>query len=166
MELRFEPLSYDRLQEALVLVKEVFPDHASHVEEVYNVSLRNDKSEEYWNTRKILEYWVVIDSTSSEVVAVTGLYQLVKHSLDEIWMGWYCVSPKMRGRGIGKKTLEWTIDEARKRGYKYFRLWTTDDPNEAAAQKLYDSAGVNIYQQELDKESGDTIFYRELKLKD
>lgn len=164
MHLRFEPLSYERLPEALELIKIAFPDNFSHVAEVYNISLKNDKKDPYWETRMILEYWTVIDSETDRVVALTGFYQLTEHSKDEIWLGWFCVDPLERGKGIGRKTLQWTIDEARKRGYAFFRLWTTTSPDEEIAQKLYDSVGLNIYKEEPDEKSGYTKMFREIRL--
>lgn len=163
MSLKFQPLSYDRLSEALGLIKETFPTHLDHVTKVYNVSLEKNQSDEYWKTRRILDYWVAIDDKNA-VVALTGFYQLVEHAADEIWLGWYCVSPAERGKGFGRETLEWTIAEARNRGYKLLRLWTTTDPNEAAAQKLYDSLGLMVYKTEPSETPNETVMYRELKL--
>lgn len=162
--IRFERLSQERLEEALVIIGVTFPDSLAAVTDIYKTSLENNKEDEHWKTRRILEYWMAIDTVTNNIVGLTGFYQLTKHTTDEIWLGWYAVDPKVRGNGIGRKILEWTIGEARKRGYVYFRLWTTTDPGEAVAQKLYDSMGLNIYKKELDEKSGDTILFRELKL--
>ena len=164
MNLKFEQLSQVRLKEALSLIKLVFPDYFDRVEKVYNVSLENNKTDEYWKTRRILEYWTAVDLDTNKIVALTGFYQKTKHSEDEIWLGWFTVIPEARGKGVGRQVLEWTINEARNKGYKFFRLWTTTDPDEAVAQKLYGSLGINIYKKEFDEKSGDTILYRELKL--
>ena len=118
MNIRFEQLSQGRLAEALSLIAMTFPDYLEHVEKIYRVSLENNKEDEHWKTRRILEYWIAIDSDSDTVVALTGFYQLTEHSKDEVWLGWYCASPSVRGRGVGRRTLEWTIGEARSRGYK------------------------------------------------
>lgn len=166
MNLRFEKLSENRLEEALLLIKEAFPNYLQHVSKIYRVSISDEKSKrEYLKSDRQLDYWLAIDNDSDKVVACTGFYQPTEYSKDEIWLGWYCVSKDFRGKGIGRQTLQWTIDEARKRGYTFFRLWTTTDPEEAIAQNLYDSLGIKIYKTELDKETGDTILYRELQLK-
>jgi len=165
MNLVFEPLTKINLDEAINLVGKVFPDYLEHVRKIYSLSLSPDRSDEYWKTRNILEYWVVKDDASKKIVALTGFYQLTKHSPDEIWCGWFCVDPAQRGKGIGRKTIEWTIEQARKREYAYLRLWTSTDPDEAIAQKLYDSVGLTIYSQKYDEKTGDTILYRELKLR-
>jgi GNAT superfamily N-acetyltransferase len=164
MNLRFEPLSYERLEEALALVSKIFPEYLGDIREAYEVSLKKDKTDPYWITDRILDYWVVIDNETEKIVATTGFYQLTEHSVDEIWMGWYGVDPEERGNGLGRKVLEWTVAEARRRGYECFRLWTTDDAGEVAANKLYDSVGLNIYKKEFIEKEGYTKFYRELKL--
>ena len=164
MNLIFKPLSEENLEEAVSVATSIFPEEISHIREVYEVSLRQNKSEEYWKTRRILEYFVAMDSHLDKIVAITGFYQLTEHSKDEIWLGWYGVSPSERGKGIGKKTLEWTMEEAKKRGYEVFKLWTTTDPGEKIAQKLYDDMGIYVYKKELNEETGDTVLYREMKL--
>ncbi|OHA24537.1 MAG: hypothetical protein A3B11_00040 [Candidatus Taylorbacteria bacterium RIFCSPLOWO2_01_FULL_44_26] len=164
MNIRFEPLSKERLSEALALIEVTFPEYLQHITEVYKVSLENDKTSKYWNSRRILEYWMAIDSSSNKVVALTGFYQLTEHLINEIWLGWYCVDPSARSKGIGRQTLQWTVDQARKKRYEFFRLWTTTDPAEAIAQKLYDSVGLDVYKKKFNEKSGDMILYRELKL--
>jgi GNAT superfamily N-acetyltransferase len=163
MSLKLEPLSKENLKEALELAQKLFPDYIDRIEKVYEVSLEKNMVDPYWKTRRILEYWVGVDTISGKIVVITGFYQKTEHDADEIWLGWFGVNPEIRGRGIGRQTLEWSINTARERGYKFLRLWTTTDPEEAIAQKLYDSVGLSVYKEELDK-NGDTILYRELKL--
>jgi ribosomal protein S18 acetylase RimI-like enzyme len=57
-------------------------------------------------------------------------------------VSWFCVDPETRGQGIGKSLLAHLIGVVRSRGYKYLRLYTGSDPDEAAAQLLYESRGL------------------------
>lgn len=61
-----------------------------------------------------------------EVVGVTGLYR--EERLGEkntCWLGWYGLLPKYRNMGLGKTVLLDSIEEAKKRGYDTFRLYTS-----------------------------------------
>jgi GNAT superfamily N-acetyltransferase len=160
MNLSFEPLSGENLEEGIKLLYEIFPDDAQKAELAYRASI--DPKSSYWKTRRILDYYLVMDKEVEKIVAITGFYQLDSHSEEEIWLGWYGVSVEFRGRGIGRNVLEWTINKAKGLGFKKFRLWTTDSPEEAIAQKLYESLGIKIYdkKQELDKSY--ITYYREI----
>ena len=109
-----------------------------------------------------LNYWVLLDETN-KVIGVTGLYAF-KETLDEVWLAWYCLDPEVRGQGLGRKLLLWTMDKARLEGYSIFKLYTSTDPNEAAAQKLYESLGLKVVKEEKDSESPYNIMYRQVKL--
>jgi GNAT superfamily N-acetyltransferase len=52
------------------------------------------------------------------------------------------VAPHERGQGIGKQLLAFSLEEARKTGLPYLRLYTGDDPIEREAQRLYESFGL------------------------
>ena len=112
----------------------------------------------YWC---LLNYWAAVND-NGDVCGICGLYTYKKDEREAVWLGWFCVDPNHRGRGIGKKLIEFSIVEARKHNKKYFRLYTSTDPNEAAAQNLYEKYGFKITRREQNR-SGARIF-RELKL--
>jgi GNAT superfamily N-acetyltransferase len=107
-----------------------------------------------------LEYWVA-KNLDNVVVGTTGLY-LDKADVDDgiIWLGWFCVDPNFRNKGIGKKILEFTIQEARSKGKKILRLYTSTDPREKDAQKIYDRLGFRVTNEKVEKkfENYKTIF--------
>jgi GNAT superfamily N-acetyltransferase len=71
----------------------------------------------------------------------------------------------MRGRGIGRKISEWTISKARDLGYRQLKLYTSTDPNETMAQKLYESVGLKLYKREPSEDVlGEEIWYRVMDL--
>ncbi|MES2006493.1 MAG: GNAT family N-acetyltransferase [Patescibacteria group bacterium] len=106
-----------------------------------------------------LAYWVV--SENGTVVATTGLYRYRGDKQGEVNLGWFCVAPEMRGAGLGRKVLEWTMMRAQIEGAKTLKLYTSNSSNEAAAQKLYESVGLTVVREE---PHGEYIYmYREKK---
>ncbi len=163
MNLIFEPISEARFDEALALALGVFPDHRQDIEAPYRSSM--DPKHPYWKQRRFVRYYVVIDTDTDKIVAVTGLYDRNEYPEDEIWLGWFATLPAVRGQGIGRKTLEWTMNKARELGYKKFKLYTSTDPNEAAAQNLYESVGLKIYKREPSEDyPEEEILYRGMDL--
>src|ERR1700677_4332358 len=60
-----------------------------------------------------LDYFIGVDCAGT-VVGVTGLYGV--KGKNEIWIGWYGVTPCARGQGYGRGLLDWTIETAKQRG--------------------------------------------------
>lgn len=163
MNLSFEPLSHENFDEAFKLATSVFPDQLKEIEIPYRGSL--DPKSSFWNERRMVRYYVVKDTDVGKIVAVTGLYNRKDYPEDEVWLGWFCVDPSVRGHGLGRKVLEWTMNKAREMGYKRFKLYTSTDPNEAAAQNLYESVGLKIFKREPSEGWPDEeILYREVNL--
>ena len=78
-----------------------------------------------------------------------------------IWLGWYCLDKNERGKGFGREILEWTINNVKEKGYKIMRLYTTTDPNEATAQKLYEDLSFKIIDEEQKEGDSYKTLYRE-----
>ncbi|MCL2285910.1 MAG: GNAT family N-acetyltransferase, partial [Firmicutes bacterium] len=97
-----------------------------------------------------------------EVVGVCGLYTTPDTQHDSVWLNWLCVDPNYRKQGIRRMLLETAIKQAKATGKKFLCLFTSDDPNEAAAQKLYEKYGLKIVRKE--KDSTHMTFYRTLRL--
>ena len=95
----------------------------------------------------LLKYWVAVNN-NGDVCGICGLYTYKNDEHEAVWLGWFCVSQNLRGQGIGQKLIEYSIAEARKYNKKYFRLYTSTDPNEAAAQSLYEKYGFKVVKQE------------------
>jgi len=78
---------------------------------------------------------------SDLVLGTTGLYRYKKDADEAVWVAWFCVDPKARGRGIGQALIDHTVSRARNAGFNRIRLYTSTDPNEASAQRLYEKNG-------------------------
>ena len=60
---------------------------------------------------------------------------------EAVWVAWFCVDPKARGRGIGQALIAYTVSLARNAGFNRIRLYTSTDSSEAAALRLYERNG-------------------------
>jgi len=169
----FEPLNKENIEEAIVFVNSIFPGDAEHLDnpaKAYRASLDAETYKEYKDkyTLKSLEYFVVREDVSKKIIGVTGFYTRTLDPKNVAWFGWYGIDPSQRGKGIGRKILEWTIKLIKDRGFNTFRLYTSTDPNEAAAQILYEKLGFKIIGETEhsveDPESDYKTLYRELKL--
>ena len=98
------------------------------------------------------------------VIGKTGLYRYINDANEAVWVAWFCVDPKARGRGIGQALIDHTVSRARNAGFNRIRLYTSKDPNEAAAQRLYEKNGFK----EIRRKKGmfTTTIFREKSLND
>jgi len=167
--MRIEPLSKRTLKGAMELLNRVFPVQTTEERSDFWLPVSLDISKlkkiarsDYDKNVDFLRYWVAIEK--GRVIGTTGVYTLKKDRHEACWLSWFCVDPEYRGRGIGEKLLEFTIEKVRGMGKKFFRLYTSiNDPNEAAAQKLYGKKGL-LVKKEGKKRGKYQIVYRELKL--
>lgn len=83
---------------------------------------------------------VCIDEQEN-VLGTTGLYRYRRDADEAVWVAWFCVDTEARGRGIGQKLIDHTVAVAQAAGFDRIRLYTSTDPNEEAAQRLYDKNG-------------------------
>ena len=163
--LTYSSLSLENINEATKLVRSVFPDDFNGQEgiDAYNASLNKENYKSFFESHHLetLEYFVVGDSSSEKIIGVTGWYTRTIDDKDTIWLGWYCLSQEERGKGFGRKILEWTMDKAREKGYTKMKLYTSTDPNEATAQILYEKLGFKIVDEELKEGENYKTLYRE-----
>lgn len=111
-------------------------------------------------------YFVAVDS-ENRVLGTTGLYQTSKDQADALWLGWMSVRPAYRGKGVGQKLLDFSIDEAKRQDATYLRLFTSTYKGERAAQPLYERAGLKVVGEESHPLPlpGLKYLFRELQLK-
>ncbi|ACB85127.1 GNAT family N-acetyltransferase [Natranaerobius thermophilus] len=136
----------ETLPKAKKLIKRVFPSRTLF-EQLSLIAMTNQDN---WLINKltnlfgynIIDIWVAVNE-KEEVVGTTGLYSCRQDEDVALWLFWYCVDPEERGKRIGKKLLTYAIEQAKSRGAKYLRLYTSDDPNERAAQIVYEKHGLN-----------------------
>lgn len=88
-------------------------------------------------------YWVAMDN-QGRVVGTTGLYETMQDQGKAYWLGWMSVPRAYQGQGIGKKLVDFSVEEAQKDGREYLRLYTSTSRGESAAQMLYERQGFKI----------------------
>ena len=165
-----KPLSKENIEEAIRLLHSIFIEDVRVGEEPASAlwaSLEQQKHKDFYNKHDIkeLEYFVVMDEKTDSVIGTTGLYTRKHEPLNMVWLGWYCVAPKKRGERLGSEILQWTIDEARKRGFKKMKLYTSDNPIEAVAQHVYEKFGFKLVGKERRSPNHNyTTLYRERKI--
>lgn len=149
------------LNGAVKLVESVF----KHEDEIIRTELEasiNNKSLVSYNNHcdsdvKSLKYFIVVNN-KEKVLGIIGIYTLFEDFEDTDWIGWYCVSKKYRGKGIGIFLLNFVIDLSKDIGKKYLCLYTSTDKSEKKAQKIYEKNGFYITKRV--KEDGYEILFR------
>ncbi|MDQ5962542.1 MAG: hypothetical protein QG653_349 [Patescibacteria group bacterium] len=164
--LTYSSLSRENIKEATALVRFVFPNDSEgqdSPEEAYKASLDKEGHQDFITRHNIktLEYFVVKNTPSEKIIGVTGWYTEATNEKDVVWLGWYCLHPDERGKGLGREILGWTISEVKMRGYKVMKLYTSEDPNEATAQILYEKMGFKLTREETREGERFKVLFRE-----
>ncbi len=163
----YEPVSKENIEEVVKLAHVAFPEDAlvdDSPGHALRASLDPEKYSNFWQKHSLntLEYIAVYDG-SHNLVGTTGFYT-ENGNTETVYLGWFCVDPSQRGKGYGRNILEWTILQAKEKGFLYLGLYTSDDPNEKTAQSLYDKLGFKIVGEEADADPRYKRLFRELSL--
>ena len=162
-----QPLTPEFLSEATTLLHSVFPDDAVIPEDnpgyAFAASLEPEKYKKIYvrDDLLFLRYFVMLDNITHKVIGTTGLYKHTTDPKDLVWLGWYCIDPAYRGKGLGSYLLQWTIDLAKDEGYSVLKLYTSDDSYHDIAQKVYEEFEFTETGRE---EDGSTVIYKQLYL--
>jgi len=158
------PLSKKYLDEAISLVKTIFPYKED--QKIARINLEESLTLKKFGQR----YWVVAGN-SGKLAGVTGLYLDAKDR-DVIWLGWFGVHPAYRRCGIGSYLLEFTIKEAKRKDFKKIKIYTSTDKHERAAHRLYELYGFkkidyykNIIPSFFENKTGEEIHLKEKRKK-
>ena len=114
-----------------------------------------------FGVHEMTNFWLALDE-EGKAAGLTGLYYYTHDRGEAVWLAWFCVDPDHRRQGIGTMLMDHSIEMAKMENRPFFRLYTSDDPNEAAAQGLYEKYGFNIYRKE--KKLTYTRIYRERRM--
>jgi len=68
---------------------------------------------------------------------------------------WFIISDVLRGRGIGNRLINESLDFCRKKGYRRVYLWTFERLN--AARHLYDKSGFKLVEEHRGKQWGTEV---------
>lgn len=170
--MRIEPLSYNTLDRAINLVNNIFPYQKNQMHENCSITLTGSLNKNSLLYRFIcnfmeitdLNYWVAVDDIDDRVIGITGLYSYLNDKEEAYWLGYTCVEPDFRGQGIGGKLVDLAIAKATDAGKKFLRLYTSNSPQQAVAQILYQKKGFRIIAEKNIPQTNFKTIYCELKL--
>ena len=140
-EIRFIKIEKDNLELACKIQNDIFPEEDGRQNFIDQIN-KNPY-------RKELDYSIVyLDDIP---IGVTGIYSYNEYP-DDAWLGWFGILKEYRRKGYGRRTLNKTIDLAKEKGYKNFRVYTDEYAKEA--HNLYKSIGMisEPYDREDDKD--------------
>ncbi len=159
-----KPLDSSTRAGAVALIRSVFPEEG--LLDRLNVALLGTPLQFITIMLGVNRQRVWVAVKVGAVLGVTGLYEDEDDAPAAEWLGWFCVSPQARGRGIGAALLDFSIAEARRTGKPFLRLYTSNDEAERSAQALYESRGLRIVKQRtpMGWDEGELEYVRELRI--
>ncbi len=161
-----EPLSKKHLGEAMRLQHLVFPAMSDTEKLSLPASLSKARYEDIYTKESIksMQYWVAIDPDTSHIIGLTGLYNEINDSEDECWLGWFFVNNKYRGKGYGKKLLEFSEKQAKALKRRTMYIYTYKTKKYQKAIELYKKFGYKEYLVKDTKYKRDLYFKKYLYL--
>ena len=112
-----------------------------------SLEINNEKYKSCLSQNQIsyLEYFVMLDPKTKQVVGLTGIYTEEEDADNICWLGWFCIDKDYRRRGLGKKLLEYSICKAKELNKQYLHLYTYNSEEFQPAIKFYEQYGFKRY---------------------
>ncbi len=85
------------------------------------------------------------------------LNQKCKSDNETVWLEWFGIHPEYKKRHLASLLLEFTMDEAVKRGFKTMKIYASTAENEKIGHHLYKRYGFNQF---ASSEDGEIIYYK------
>jgi cation diffusion facilitator family transporter len=106
-------------------------------------------------------HWVLCDR--DEVLGVFGLHFNPEDQEEAVWASWTAYAPqKLSGLSRNRyRLVQKAVAEAYGTGRKYFRVCTSDFPEEHQANRLYDRLGIKVYRTKKAEDGEHSILYRQ-----
>ena len=123
--LNYEKVTSKNLKIAIKIQNLIFPLEKNSSN--FEMSINQKKFPKCFKILKSITYWLV--KKNNTYVGITGIYSYIKNPKTS-WLGWFGVIPTERRKNFGSQIFEWTIQEAKKIGYKNFRIYTSLEMNE------------------------------------
>ena len=125
----------------------VFPYIATHVRLTFWLYRNRDSKLKNLlrliGVKEQLNYWVAVNE-QGKIIGTIGLYTKASDSHNSVWMAYFCVDPESRMQGVGRKLIEYAIEQAKLLDVRYFNLYTSTLKNESASHGLYNKYGFRI----------------------
>jgi ribosomal protein S18 acetylase RimI-like enzyme len=75
------------------------------------------------------------------LVGITGLHHYEWGPDENVWLGWFAVSPRLQGHGLGVRLMAETVRAAQAIGYRKLFIETYDSATFSRAIRFYTKAG-------------------------
>jgi GNAT superfamily N-acetyltransferase len=85
-------------------------------------------------------YYLVLRRDGA-LAGITGLHHYEWGPDETVWLGWFAVSPKLHGQGIGALLMRETEKTAKALGYRKLFIETYDTPKFSRAIRFYLKSG-------------------------
>ncbi len=128
-DLKFVLITRKNLEVACKIQNEIFQEEDARQNYIEQIEKNPYKKE--------MEYFIVY--LSNTPIGITGIYSYHEYPNDA-WLGWFGILKKYRYKGYGGIVLDKTIQLARDKMYKNFRLYTDEYAKDA--HRLYKSRGM------------------------
>lgn len=105
---------------------------------------------------------LLVDGT---LAGITGLHHYEWGPEENVWLGWFALSPQLQGRGFGRRLLTETERAARSLGYRKLFVETYATPTFARAIRFYTRTGfrqAGMIENYLPDGSAMLVFLKEL----
>ena len=162
---KVEALTKYTLYETEILRDKIFSDIEEKEKLLLKASISPNISKKIFAINEIItsKYWIVRDNITNDIIGLTGIYTEVSDTKDDCWLGWFCINDKYRGKGFGKRLLEYSIDLAQEINKKYLHIYTYDIKKHKRAISMYEEYGFKEYNVENSKYKRDLYFKKTLK---
>lgn len=136
---RLDDLQKPTVPEGFVLSKATFRETAAHISLCYGMDITEQEIHSYTD-RPVYhpELWVVLRDTRSGEIAASGIAEF-DYEIGEGVLEWIQVSPKYRGRGLGKSIVLTLL--TRMKGIARFASVSGQCRNPTNPEALYRSCG-------------------------
>jgi GNAT superfamily N-acetyltransferase len=78
------------------------------------------------------------------MAGIAGLHHYEWGPDENVWLGWFAVSPRLQGRGFGVRLMAETERAAKALGYRKLFVETYDSPTFSRAIRFYGKAGFRM----------------------
>ena len=99
-------------------------------------------------------YWLL--EVNGTYVGISGIYSYKKYP-DDAWLGWFGLLEEYRGKHLGEQALALFEIYAKRRNFKYARLFTDRYDNDVA-KSFYEAHGYKEEFYELDRDPASKIY--------
>ena len=158
-----EQLSYDTLKKAEKLRDDTFGNIEDIEKNLLRASLDKELHKQSLKQNDIttLSYWVARDKVSKKVIGLTGLYTEI-YDEENCWLGWFCVDKTYRGKGLGKRLLQFAEEQAKSLKKETMHIYTYNSKKYARAIEMYKQFGYSEYAVKNTKYKRDLYFKKEI----